>query len=107
MSKKHKKVCTTLNHIKHVLILASIISGCLLISAFASLVSIPIRIASSAVELKICAITAATKNYKSVIKRKRKKHDKIILLAKSKLNSIKVLISKLLSIQLFVLMNLC
>ena len=29
-----------------------------------------------------------------MIKKKKKKHDKIVLLAKSKLNSIKVLISK-------------
>ena len=32
--------------------------------------------------------------YKSIIKKKKKKHDKIILLAKSKLNSIEVLIYK-------------
>ena len=31
--------------------------------------------------------------YKSVIKKKKKKHDKIVLLANSKLNSIEVLIS--------------
>ena len=34
------------------------------------------------------------KKYKSVIKKKKKKHDKIVLLAKSKLNKIEVLISK-------------
>ena len=44
MSKKHKKVCTTLNYIKHFLILASTITGCISISAFASLSSIPIGI---------------------------------------------------------------
>ena len=32
--------------------------------------------------------------YKSLIKKKKKKYDKIVLLAKSKLNSIEVLISK-------------
>ena len=47
---------------------------------------------SSARGLKICAITAAIKKYKSIIK--KNKHDKIVLLAKSKLNSIEVLISK-------------
>ena len=36
MSKKHKKVCTTLYYTKHLLILASIITGCISISAFAS-----------------------------------------------------------------------
>ena len=55
MSKKHKKVCTTLNYIEHCLILASTITGCVSISAFASLVVIPIEIMSSAIGLKICA----------------------------------------------------
>ena len=94
MSKKHKKVCTTLNYIEHFLILGSTITGCVSISAFASLVGIPIGIASSTIGLKICVITAGIKKYKSIIKKKKKKHDKIVLLAKSKLNSIEVLISK-------------
>ena len=89
MSKKHKKVCTTLNYIEHFLILASTITGCISISAFASLIGIPIGITSSAIGLKICAITAGIKKYKSIIKKKKKKHDKIVLLVKYKLNSIK------------------
>ena len=63
MSRKHKKVCTTLNYIEHFLILASTITGCVSISAFASLVGIPIGITSSAIGLKICAITAGIKKY--------------------------------------------
>ena len=47
---------------------------------------------SSAIGLKICAITAGIKTYKSIIKKKKKQHDKTVLLAKSKLNSIEVLI---------------
>ena len=96
MSRKHKKVCTTLNYIEHFLILASTITGCVSISAFASLIGIPIGITSSAIGLKICAITAGIKKYKSIIKKKKNKHDKIVLLAKSKLNIIEVLISKVL-----------
>ena len=34
MSRKHKKVCTTLNCIEHFLILASAITGCISISSF-------------------------------------------------------------------------
>ena len=49
---------------------------------------------SSAIGLKICAIAAAIKNHKSIINKKKKNYDKIVLLAKSKLNSIEVLISK-------------
>ena len=58
------------------------------------LVGIPIGIASSTVELNICAITAGIKKYMSIIKKKEKKLDKIALLAKTKLNTIEVLISK-------------
>ena len=94
MSKKHRKVCTTLNYIEHFLILGSAITGCVSISGFASLVGVPIGITSSAIGLPICEITAAIKKYKSIIKKKKKKFDKIVLLAKSKLNSIEVLISK-------------
>ena len=94
MSKKHKKVCTTLNYIENVLIFASVITGCISISAFTSLHGTRIGITSSAIGLKICEITAGIKNYKSIIKKKKKKHDKIVSLAKSKLHSIEVLISK-------------
>ena len=67
---------------------------CISISAFAYLVSIQIGITSSAIELKICAVTTAIKKYKSIIKKKKKKHNKIVLFAKFKLNSTEVLISK-------------
>ena len=44
---------------------------------------------SSTIGLKNSVIIAGIKNYKSIIK--KKKHDKIVLLAKSKLNSIEVI----------------
>ena len=46
MSRKHKKVCTTLSYTEHFFILASTITGCISISAFASLLCIPIGITS-------------------------------------------------------------
>ena len=61
-------------------------TGCISTSAFTSLIGISIGITSSAIGLKIFAITAGIKKYKSIIKKKKKKHDKIVLLAKSKLN---------------------
>ena len=66
----------------------SAVSGYVSISECASLVGIPVGIARSAVRLKICAITAGIKNYKSIIRKKRKKHDKIVLLQKAKLDTI-------------------
>ena len=91
ISEKQRKGCTTLNYIEKFLVLASTITRCVSVSAFASLSGVPTEITSSAVGLKICAITAGIKTYKSIIKKKKKKHDKI---AKSKLNSIEVLISE-------------
>ena len=83
MSRKHRKVCTTLNYIEFILILASVITGCISTSAFASLLGISIGVMSSATELKICAIVAGIKKYKSIIKKKKKKHDKNSIVSKT------------------------
>ena len=72
MSRKHKKVCPTLHYIENFLILAFTITGCVSISAFSSLIGIPIRITSCEIGLEICAITAGIKKYKSIIKKKKR-----------------------------------
>ena len=69
------------------LILVSTVTGCVSISAFASLACVPVGITSSAVGIKSCAITAGIKKYKSINKKKRKNHDEIALLGKVKLES--------------------
>ena len=46
------------------------------------------------VGLKICVITAGIKKHKLAIKKKEKRHDKMIFLAKNKLNNIEVIIFK-------------
>ena len=61
ISKKHRTVCKAFSYIEHLLILASAVTGCVSISAFASLVGISEGITNSAVELNICAITAGIK----------------------------------------------
>ena len=69
ISEKHKKTCNYLNYVEHLLILPSTATGCVSGSALASLVAIPVGITSSAVGIKICAIIAGIKKYKSVIKK--------------------------------------
>ena len=54
------------------------------------------RISSTGIGLKLCAITAGIKKYKLIIK-KKKKQNKIVLLPKSKWNRIEVLISEVLT----------
>ena len=98
MTRKNQKGLTILHYIEHFLILGSTNTGCISVSAFASLVVIPIRSTSSAINFKIFVITAGIKKFKPIIKKKKKnKNDKIVLLANSKLNSIEVLISKALT----------
>ena len=77
-----------LNFIEHVLIL---VTGCISISVSAFLLGILIGITISAIGLNICAITAEIKKYKSIIKKKKKRHDKLVLSAKT---NMKVLIFK-------------
>ena len=74
------------------------------------MLGISIEISSSAMGLKIYPIASGIKKYKSIIKKKKKKQDKIVLSAKSKLNSTEVSISKTLadaniSYDKFVLIN--
>ena len=93
ISRKNKKFCETLNYVEHFVIWASEINGCISISAFVSLIGIPIGIMSSTIGLKTSAIAGGINKYKSIIKKKKRKHE-IALLAKSKLKNIEVLIYK-------------
>ena len=61
-----------MNYIEHSLILISTVTGCVSIFDFASLLGIPMGITSTAVELKICVVTAGIKKYESIIKKKEK-----------------------------------
>ena len=90
MSEQYKKTSYYLNYVENLLILASTVTGCISISAFASLVCVPVCITSSALGIYICAITAGIKKYKSIIK-KKKKHGKTVLLGKDKLKTIEFL----------------
>ena len=82
MSEKYKKTCKYLNYVENLLILASTVTGCISISVFASLICVPVGITSSAEGINSCAITTGIKKDKSIIKKKKKKHDKMVLLGK-------------------------
>ena len=87
MSEKHKKTYKYLNYVEHLLILSSTVNSYVSVFTFVLLVCVPVGIIT-------CAITAGIKKYKSIIKEKKKKHDKIVFLEKDKLNTIEVLIWK-------------
>ena len=51
MTEKHKNVCRALNYFEH-FVFVSAVSGCVSVSAFASLARVPVSIVSSAVGLE-------------------------------------------------------
>ena len=55
---KHKKVCKAFSYIEHLLILTSVVTGCVSISTFVLLVVIPVGNASSVVSslLRVCMV---------------------------------------------------
>ena len=69
------------------------VAGYVSISVVVSLVSF-FSIINSTTGLKIYAMIEGIKKDKSIIKKKRKKHGKIVLLAKTKINNMKILISR-------------
>ena len=70
-----KRFVQFINDIEHFSILASAITGYISISTFASLLGIPLGITSSEIGLKTCVIAAWYKNYKPIIKKRKKKHN--------------------------------
>ena len=61
MNQKYKKTFKYLNYVEHLSLLVSKITRCVSISVVASLVCVPAGITSSAIGIKICAITAGIK----------------------------------------------
>ena len=84
ISEKHKKFCRALNMltISYLLFLFSAASCCFSIFAFALLNGVPVDIASSEGGSKMHALIAEIKKYKSIIRKKRKKHNEIVFLTK-------------------------
>ena len=72
MNKKLNNLCTALNYIKHSIILASTVTGCGSMSAFASVVGIPVGIGSSAVGLQNYSVTIGIKSINQKERKKQK-----------------------------------
>ena len=71
-------------------------SGGVSIISFTSIVEAPVGIASATFTLILSLTAGIIKKLLSITRNKKKKHDKILMLAKSKLNSIKTLVSQVL-----------
>ena len=93
-SKNLSKYVTAFDYIDKVLIALSATSGGVSIILFTSAVGAPVGIASAIFTLIFSLTTGIVRKLLSITRNKKKKHDKIIMLAKSKLNSIETLVSQ-------------
>ena len=93
-SKKLSKYVTAFDYIDKVLIAVSATSGGVSITSFTSVVGAPVGIASASFTLIFSLTTGIVKKLLNITRNKKKKHDKILMLAKSKLNSIETLVSQ-------------
>ena len=69
-------------------------SGGISIISFASVVGVPVRIANASFRIVFSLTTGIIKKLLSITRNKKKKHNKIVMLATSKLNSIETPISQ-------------
>ena len=93
-SKKLSKYVTAFDYIDKILIVLSATSSGVSIISFTSIIGAPVGIASASFTLIFSLTTGIIKKLLSITRNKKKKHDKILMLAKSKLSSIKTLVSQ-------------
>ena len=93
-SKKLSKCVTAFDYIDKILIVLSTTSSGVCIISSASVIGVPVGIASASFTLIFSLTTGIVKKLLNITRNKKKKHDKILMLAKSKLNSIETLVSQ-------------
>ena len=93
-SKKLSKYVAAFDYIDKILIVLSATSGGVSIISFTSIIGAPVGIASASFTLIFSLTTGIIKKLLNITRNKKKKHNKILMLAKSKLNSIETLISQ-------------
>ena len=93
-SKKLNKYVNAFDHIDKVLIAVSTTSGGVSIISFTSIIGAPVGIVIASFTLIFSLTTRIVKKLLNITRKKKKKHDKILMLCKSKLNSIDTLISQ-------------
>ena len=95
--KKLNKYLVSFDYLDKIFIALSASFGMLSIASYASVVGTPAGIAGSSLILIFTIGTGISKSWLKVTKKRKKKHNKIIALAKNKLNTIDTLLSSALN----------
>ena len=96
-SKKLNRYVTFFDYIDKKLIVLSATTGGIPIISFATTIGAPVGMASASFTLIFSITTGIIKRLLSTTIKKKKKHDQILMLAKSRYNSIEALISQALN----------
>ena len=96
MSVRLSKYIAFCDYFDKSLIVLSATSGNISIALFATVIGTPVGIASASLSLTFSLFTGIVKKLLKTTRKKKKKHNKIIPLARSKLNSIESKISRVL-----------
>ena len=94
MSKRLSKYIASFDYFDKSLIVLSVTTGSISIASFATVIGAPVGIVSASFSLAFSMFTGIIKNLLKTSGNKKKKHNKIVMLARSKLNSIESKISK-------------
>ena len=88
MSKRLSKYIASFDYFDKSLIVLSVTTGSISIASFATVIGAPVGIISASFSLAFSISTGIIKKLLKTTRNKKKKHNKIVMLARSKLNSI-------------------
>ena len=94
MSKDLSKNIASFDYLDKSLIVLSVATGSISIASFATAIGVPVGITSANCSLAFSITIGFVKKFLKTIRNRKKKHNKIVILARSKLNSIESKISE-------------
>ena len=94
MSKRLIKYIASFEYFDKSLIVSSVTTGSISVASFATVIGAPVGIVSASFSLAFSMFTGIIKNLLKTSGNKKKKHNKIVMLARSKLSSIENKISE-------------
>ena len=97
ISKNLSKYIASLDYFDKPLNVLSILSGSISIASFASVIGVPAGIIGASCSFPFSITSGFVKRFLKTIRNKKKKHNKIVMLARSKLNSMENKIPKALT----------
>ena len=94
MIKRLSKYIASFDYFDKSLIVLSVTTGSISIASFATVIGAPVGMMSASCSLAFSITTGFVKKFLKTIRNKKKKHNKIVMLTRSKLNSIESKISE-------------